>query len=176
LSLRNGAFSYGINTKEAPFIGFYPLNISTQTIDATAVAAFISSVSATVATTLPNSLLSTPTFATPSYGFNASIKAPTGGIVSSALATSTYSAIFGQKLVNVTSLPAITPAPTVTAVIVTNAQGVVTTSTSTYPLPTITLGLPPGWNAATVLRIPYMFSTPLLWLVLSLVLLPEFIL
>ncbi|KAJ6505971.1 aspartic peptidase A1 [Mycena vulgaris] len=158
-------FSYGINTKEPPLIGFYPLNNVTETIKATAVAAFLSSVSATVATTLPNSLLSTPTFTTPPYGFNSSIKAPTGGIVSSALATNTYSAIFGQKLVNVTSLPAITPAPTVTTIIVTNAQGVVSTSTSTYSTGTVTLGVPPGGNAATALRV----SCTLAWLMLLLV-------
>ncbi|KAJ7475815.1 acid protease [Mycena latifolia] len=157
-------FSYGINTKEPPLIGFYALNNATQTIEATVVAAFLSSVSATVTTTLPNSLLSTPTFTTPSYGFNSSIKAPTGGLVSSALATSAYSAIFGQKLVKATSLPLITPAPTVTEIIVTNAQGVVSTSTSTYSMAQVTLGLP---SAATI-RIPCMFST-LLWFMLSLV-------
>ncbi|KAJ7739758.1 acid protease [Mycena maculata] len=156
-------FSYGIDSKEAPRIGFYALRNATETIQATAVAAFLSSVSATIATTLPNSLLSTPTFTTPSYGFNSSIKASTGGILTSALATSTYSAIFGQKLVNVTSLPAITPAPTVATITLTNAEGVVTTSTST--LATVTLGTPPGWNAATLLNVPSMFS----WLIFSLV-------
>jgi len=159
-------FSYGIDSKEAPRIGFYALNNATEFIEATAIAAFLSSASATVATTLPNSLLSTPTFAIPSYGFNTSVKAPTGGIISSALATSTYSAIFGQKLdVNVTSLPAITPVPTVTTIVLTNAEGVVTTSTSS--MPTITLGTPPGWNAAILISAPRMFST-LSWLVLSL--------
>ncbi|KAJ7170652.1 acid protease [Mycena crocata] len=169
-------FSYGINSKEAPIIGFYPLNNATQiSIDATAVAAFLASVSATVATTLPNSLLSTPSFPTPSYGFNSSIQASTGGIVLSALATSTYSPIFGQKLASVTSLPAITPAPTVTTIVITNAQGVVSSSTSTLPLASVTLGVPPGGNAAAaVLHVPQLFST-LVWLVLSLVPLIDFI-
>ncbi|KAJ7127027.1 aspartic peptidase domain-containing protein [Mycena epipterygia] len=157
-------FSYGINSKEAPLIGFYALNNATELVAATAVAAFLSSVSATVATTLPNSLLPTPTFSTPSYGFNSSIKASTGGIVTSALATSTYSPIFGQKLGDITSLPAITPAPTVTTIVLTNAQGVVATSTSTFAA-SITLGLPPGWSSAAILRVPPMFSTAL-WLVL----------
>ncbi|KAJ6531759.1 aspartic peptidase domain-containing protein [Mycena capillaripes] len=159
-------FSYGINSKEAPRIGFYALNNATETVEATAVAAFLSSVSATVTTTLPNFLLSTPIFPTPSYAFNSSIKASTGGIVTSALATSTYSAIFGDKLVNVTSLPAITPAPTITLVTLTDAQGVVTTSTSTL-VAAITLGVPPGWNAATGIRVPPIFSMApwlLLWL------------
>jgi hypothetical protein len=169
-------FSYGINSKEAPLIGFYALNNVTDIVEATAVAAFLSSVSATVATTLPNALLSTPVFATPSYGFNASVIASTGGIVTSALATSTYSAIFGQKLANVTSLPAITPAPTVTTITLTDAQGAVTTTTSSL-VAAITLGVPPGWNAASGLRVPPFFST-VPWLVLSsiLFLVLEFIL
>ncbi|KAJ6494796.1 aspartic peptidase A1 [Mycena vitilis] len=146
-------FSYGINSKEAPRIGFYPLGNATATEDVTAVAAFFSAASATVATTLPNSLLPTPVFSTPSYGFNSSIKASTGGIVSSALATSTYSAIFGNKLAPATSLPAITPSPTITILTLTNAQGVVATSTSTL-VAEITLGVPPGYNSAASLHLP----------------------
>ncbi|KAJ7494700.1 aspartic peptidase domain-containing protein [Mycena galericulata] len=159
-------FSYGIDSKEAPRIGFYILNNATKTFGAASVASFLSSVSATIATTLPNSLLSTPTFSTPSYAFNTSVKAPTGGILSSALATSTYSAIFGQKLVNVTSLPAITPAPTVATIVLTNAEGVVTTSTST--LATVTLGTPPGWNAAAPLAFPRMLAT-VSWLLMTII-------
>ncbi|KAJ7035013.1 aspartic peptidase domain-containing protein [Mycena alexandri] len=148
-------FSYGINTKEAPRIGFYALNDAPATLSPTAVAAFLSSASATVATTLPNFLLSTPVFSTPSYTFNASVKAATGGIVASALATSTYSAIFGQKLVNATSMPAITPPATVTTILVTNPQGVVTTATSTFAMASIKLGVPPGFhNAANALGVP----------------------
>ncbi|KAF7330566.1 hypothetical protein MVEN_02496700 [Mycena venus] len=147
-------FSYGINSKEAPRIGFYPLNNATETVEASAVSAYFATASATVATTLPNSLLSTPAFSTPSYAFNSSIPASTGGIVTSALATSTYSAIFGQKAAKVTSLPAITPNPTVTTITSTNAQGEVTTTTSTLPVAAITLGVPPGGNAARALRIP----------------------
>jgi len=151
-------FSYGINSKEAPRIGFYALNNATETVEASAVAAYLASASATVATTLPNSLLSTPAFSTPSYGFNSSIPASTGGIVTSALATSTYSPIFGQKAAKVTSLPAITPDPTITTITSTNAQGEVTTTTSTLE-PTITLGVPPDFiSAASALRIPSIFS------------------
>ncbi|KAJ7637731.1 aspartic peptidase domain-containing protein [Mycena polygramma] len=157
-------FSYGINSKEAPRIGFYPLGNATATEDATAVAAFLSAASATVATTLPNSLLPTPVFSTPGYGFNSSIKASTGGIVSSALATSTYSAIFGNKLAPGTSLPAITPSPTITILTLTNAQGVVATSTSTL-VAEITLGVPPGYNSATSLHLPSIFLM-VLWLLL----------
>lgn len=162
--------SYGINSKEAPRIGFYPLGNATVTADASAVAAFLSAASATVATTLPNSLLPTPVFSTPGYGFNSSIKASTGGIVSSALATSTYSPIFGNKLAPVTSLPAITPSPTVTILTLTNAQGVVATSTSTL-VAAITLGVPPGYNSATGLHLPsilLMMTWLLLWSYISL--------
>ncbi|KAJ7227150.1 aspartic peptidase A1 [Mycena pura] len=148
-------FSYGINLKEAPRIGFYSLQNNTETVDATAVKAFLSSVSATVATTLPNSLLPTPSISTPEYVFNSSIQAPTGGIVSSALATSTYSAIFGKKLSNVTSLPAITPAPTVTVVVTTNAEGANTTFTSAIEA-SFHLGLPPGWSAANGLHVSHL--------------------
>ncbi|KAJ6619714.1 aspartic peptidase domain-containing protein [Mycena sp. CBHHK59/15] len=160
-------FSYGINSKEAPLIGFFPLNTATETVGTASVASFLSSISAIVATTLPNSLLSIPTFTTPAYGFNSSIKASTGGIVFSALATSTYSPIFGKKIANVTSLPAITPQATVTTIILTNAQGDVTTSTSTYSAASIALGVPPGWSAGGVVHIPHMLAI-FIWPVLSL--------
>ncbi|KAJ7158790.1 aspartic peptidase domain-containing protein [Mycena filopes] len=157
-------FSYGINSKEAPRIGFYTLNNATEILAPSAVAAFLSSVSATVATTLPNFLLSTPVLSTPSYTFNTSVKASSGGIVATALATSTYSAIFGQKLVSAASLPAITPPPTVTTILATNAEGVVTTTVSSFPgLASIKLGVPPGYNnAADALGVPSILSIP--WL------------
>ncbi|KAJ7903534.1 aspartic peptidase A1 [Mycena olivaceomarginata] len=147
-------FSYGINSKEAPRIGFYPLNNATETVAASSVAAYLASASATVTTTLPNSLLSVPSLSTPSYIFNSSIPASTAGIVTSALATSTYSAIFGQKLNKpVTSLPAITPEPTVTTITSTNTDGHVITSTSTL-VAEVTLGVPPGQNAASSFTVP----------------------
>jgi len=168
-------FSYGIDSKEAPRIGFYPLNNATETVQASAVAAYFASASATVATTLPNSLLSTPSaLSTPSYAFNSSIPASTGGIVTSALATSTYSPIFGQKLANVTSLPAITPDPTVTTITSTNAQGQVTTTTSTL-VAVVTLGVPPGWSAASGLCVPS-FAVPALVLSFASLMLTDFIL
>ncbi|KAJ7284955.1 aspartic peptidase A1 [Mycena rebaudengoi] len=148
-------FSFGINLKEPPLIGFYALNNNTASTPGSA-AAFLSD---TVATTLPNSLLQIPSFTTPAYAFNSSVKAPTGGIVSSALATSTYSAIFGKTLLAATSLPGITPEPRITMIVVTNAQGVVSTLTSTFS-PTFTLGVPPGWTGSgSVLRAPFLFST-----------------
>ncbi|KAJ7066923.1 aspartic peptidase domain-containing protein [Mycena amicta] len=105
-------FSYGIDTKEPPHLGFYRLKNMTESTNAANVSAFLSSISATVPTTLPNSLLPTPSISTPAYEFNTSIIAPTGGIVSSALATSTYSAIFGsKKSAHVTSLPVVSFVP-----------------------------------------------------------------
>ncbi|KAJ7274400.1 aspartic peptidase domain-containing protein [Mycena haematopus] len=143
-------FSYGINSKEAPRIGFYPLNNATETEGVSAIASYLASASETVATTLPNSLLSTPSFSTPKYEFNSSIPASTGGVVTSALATSTYSALFALKVTQVTSLPVITPQPTATTITSTNAKGSVTITTSAL-MAAVTLGVPPGGNAASSL-------------------------
>src|ERR1700733_14094728 len=69
--------SYGINTKEPPLIGLYALSAANATIETPeAVSAFLSSESATLATTLPNFILSTPTYTTPLYTFNTSVTAP----------------------------------------------------------------------------------------------------
>jgi len=153
-------FSYGINSKEPPMIGFYPLrNASDVTGSSASVASFLSSISATVATTLPNFPLSTPSYTTPPYGLNSSIFAPVGGIVSSALATSTYSPIFSNGIVNASALPTISPSPTLATFILTNPAGVVTTSISTVSVVTVTLGVPPGWNAGTLLRVPLLSTT-----------------
>ncbi|KAK7033121.1 hypothetical protein R3P38DRAFT_3186668 [Favolaschia claudopus] len=161
-------FSYGINAKEAPRIGFYPLNNGSETEDAASIAAYFASVSATIPTTLPNSLLPTPSFSTPSYAFNSSIPASTGGIVTSALAISTYSAIFGKKTtVNVTSLPGVTPEPTVTVITTTNEQSDVTIITSSLPVAAVTLGIPPGWNAASGLGFPPMIPVTFIALVVA---------
>ncbi|KAF7312300.1 hypothetical protein MIND_00243000 [Mycena indigotica] len=135
-------FSYGINTKESPHIGLYPLKNPNEHLTAANVSAYLSSMSLAVPTTLPNSLIPTPSISTPGYGFNASVAAPTGGVVSSALATSTYSAIFGErKSAIVTSLPMVSLVPTLSPVITTDAHGSVTTSTSTVR-PSFILGLP----------------------------------
>lgn len=132
-------------------IGLYSLQNATNVSESSdSVSAFFSSISATVATTLPNFLLSTPSYPTPSYGLNASVIAPTGGIVATALATSTYSAIFG-KSINVSAIPTISPTPTLATFIITYASGLVSTSVSVQP--SITLGVP-GWNAGSALRVP----------------------
>ncbi|KAF7374899.1 Aspartic protease [Mycena sanguinolenta] len=143
-------FSYGINLKEAPRIGFYPLNNATETAEAPVPTSYFATMSETVTTDLPNSLLSTPSFSTPTYAFNTSIQASTGGILTSALATSTYSALLGPKATRVTSLPLISPEPTVTTITSTNSQGSITITTSTL-IAAVTLGVPPGGNAASSL-------------------------
>ncbi|PBK75653.1 acid protease [Armillaria solidipes] len=142
------AFSYGINNKEPPMIGFYPLkNATNGTESAALISSFFSSASATVATALPNSLLSTPTYTTPTYTFNSSISAPTGGIVSTELANSTYSPIFAQFATNISAMPTIAPTDTLETYIITDTSGVVTTITSTASVASVTLGIPPGWTS-----------------------------
>ncbi|KAG5647388.1 hypothetical protein DXG03_000458 [Asterophora parasitica] len=146
-------YSYGINTKESPLIGLYPLRNNTDAPESPgAVASLLSSLSATVATTLPNYLLPTPTYTTPPYAFNTSVSHAPEGIVSSGLATSTYSPILGESRFNATALPAISPSPSVITLIVTNSAGFLVTSTSTFAEPSPTLGVPPGWSAASSLR------------------------
>lgn len=150
-------FSFGINNQEPPLIGLYPLQQPSNSTNTTQSSNIISSIfsanSATVTTTLPNVLLATPTYSTPPYALNSSLSAPIGVIVSSGLATSTYSALFGQQtsLLNTSALPTISPTPTVFTYVLTDAVGLVTTSVSTR-VAAITLGLPPGWSAASSLQ------------------------
>ncbi|GLB40214.1 putative acid protease [Lyophyllum shimeji] len=147
-------YSYGINRKESPLIGLYPLHNTTNIPEtADSVSSLLSSLSATVTTTLPNFLLPTPTFTTPPYGFNTSVSHAPKGIVSSGLATSTYSPILGpQGTFNASALPAITPSPTLATFIVTNDAGLLVTSTSTFSEASVTLGVPPGWSAGSSLH------------------------
>jgi hypothetical protein len=147
--------SYGINAKEPPMIGLYTLSTPNATVEAPdAVSAFLSSESATLATTLPNFIIPTPTYTTPPYTFNTSVSAPPNGIVSSALATSTYSALLASRHPNVTALPALAGLPTLATLILTDSSGLIHTTTSTIAQPSVTLGEPPGWSAATSIRIP----------------------
>ncbi|KAJ7593038.1 acid protease [Mycena floridula] len=143
-------FSYGINAKEPPMIGLYPLrNATSSTETSDFVSSFLSSISATVATTLPNFLLATPTYTTPAYALNSSVTAPTGGIVKEDLATSTYSAMFGKQT-DLSKLHTISALPTVAVVVVTDAAGDLSTSFSAVP--TVVLGLPPGWLVSSASR------------------------
>ncbi|KAI8980194.1 acid protease [Trametes punicea] len=142
-------YSFGINTKEPPMIGFYPLANGSAPVEPTsAVSAFFASYSATVATTLPNFPLATPSFSTPAYTFNASVRATPGEVVPTGLATSTYAPLFGtRRHPNATALPTITPSPTVFTFVITDASGRTHTSVSTESQASVTLGVPAGWKA-----------------------------
>ncbi|KAF8808731.1 acid protease [Phlegmacium glaucopus] len=142
-------FSFGINGKEPPLIGLYPLhNASNLTETSDVVNAYLSLNSTPIATTLPNFILSTPTFTTPPYALNTSVSASIGGIVSSGLANSTYTTLFGERttLANTSALPTINSTRQVVTLILTDAAGDVATTVSTIPAPTVTLGVPPGWS------------------------------
>jgi len=142
--------SNGINTKESPMIGLYALsapNANVETPDD--VSAFLSSESATLATTLPNFILPTPTFTTPPYTFNTSVTTPANGVVSSGLATSTYSAVLASHHLNITALPTVGGFPSMATLVLTDASGLIHTTTSTIAQPSVTLGEPPGVNTAT---------------------------
>jgi hypothetical protein len=159
-------FSYGINTLEPPMIGLYPLSNVTTPEQSSVVTSFISSASEIVGTTLPNSLLVTPSATTPAYSLNTSIPASTGGIVETALATSTYSPIFGLQTtvpdpstLNLSAIALITPAPTIVTFTVTGSAGVVSTSTSHVTIPSIVLGVPPGWSSAGFMLYPPAFAS-----------------
>ncbi|KAF8632240.1 hypothetical protein AX15_001990 [Amanita polypyramis BW_CC] len=153
-------FSFGINTKEPPMIGLYSPNNGTNATETSAdISSFMSSESATIATTLPNFVLLNPTYTTPPYALNSSVPAVVGGIVATGLATSTYSPIVGQSIFNVTALPIISPSPTLMTLIITNSYGQLSTSISTYATPSVKLGVPPGWNGSGALRAPGLFAS-----------------
>lgn len=148
------SFSYGIDTKEPPKIGLYPL--TTNTISNATVSASIQSPAVTtipftphttIQTTLPNFLVPTPTFTTPTYIFNTSVPASVGGIVSSGLATKTYNAILAQAQVttgfNVSAIPTISPTPSLVTLTLPDGK----TTVSTYSMMAVPLGVPPGWSA-----------------------------
>lgn len=143
--------SLGIDGKEPPSIGLYQLhNVSNLTETPDTVNSYLSVNSATIATTLPNFVLPTPTYTTPPYPFNTSVPASVGGIVLSGLANSTYAALFGVQttLANISALPTIDPTYDVVTLFFTNAAGIVATSVSTVSSATVTLGVPPGWSSA----------------------------
>jgi len=149
-------FSFGIDGKEPPLIGIYPLNTTNTTQSTADIASFLSANSATLTTTLPNYILSTPTFTVPTFALNSSVSASIGAIVSSGLANSTYNAIFGERtsLTNFSALPAITPPPNVVTIVVTNPAGDVSTTISFRSMAAVTLGLPAGWSTGSILQVP----------------------
>ncbi|KIM56909.1 hypothetical protein SCLCIDRAFT_1219943 [Scleroderma citrinum Foug A] len=147
-------WSYGIDYKEPPMIGLYaPPNASAIVESPTSISAFLSSVSVTVATTLPNYVLATPSFTTPPYTFNTSVPATYGEIVPSELATSTYAPILITPSANLSALPVVSDAYTLTY---TDAKGDAVTTTYHISDPSNPLGVPPGWNGARSVRIPFM--------------------
>ncbi|EIN09682.1 acid protease [Punctularia strigosozonata HHB-11173 SS5] len=151
-------FSYGIDGKEPPMVGLFPLyNASAPVQSVAEVSAFLSSASATVATTLPNFLVSTPTLSTPAYTFNTSVRASVGEIVTSDLATSTYSAVLVTATAadgkGASSIPTIEISPSLQTFVVTDTAG--HTSTSTSVAPSITLGVIPGRGAISAASRPH---------------------
>lgn len=145
-------WSYGIDYQEPPMIGLYPCNNASAPVQPfSVVESAFASESATIATTLPNFILSTPTYTTPSYAYNTSVPAVYGEIVQSELATSTYSPLMGTLAVNATALPQVTGAYTL---FVTNSNGAVVTSTSHISQPSVALGVPPGWSNAASRSVP----------------------
>ncbi|KAH9838252.1 acid protease [Rhodofomes roseus] len=161
-------FSYGIDTKEAPLIGLYPLHNATDVAQtASVVSSYFSAASATVNTALPNYLVPTPSYTTPDYIFNTSVTAPAGLIVSSGLGASTYSPVLGTGYLNLSAIPTVMPSPTIVTLLITESGGV-STSVSTASQASITLGEPPGWSSgASALHVPFMtvmFSSCLLLL------------
>lgn len=142
-------FSYGINTKEAPMIGFYALaSGSPPPMNTTDVLSFLSAASSTIETTLPNYLLPTPTYTIPRYAFNTSVPVTLGQLDTAALATRTYVPLLESPHVNVSALPTVQGIPTRVTLIITNSNGEILTSTSDVPQTTPALGLPPGVSSA----------------------------
>lgn len=150
--------SFGINDKEPPMIGLYPLsNTSALSENADEVSSFFSSLSVTIATTLPNSLLSTPSVTTADYIFNTSVPASVGLVPHTALGTSTYEAILTASSIDESAIPLITPAPSVVTFLVTDASGVVLTSTEHVSTSSVALGVYPGESSSTTPSPPILF-------------------
>ncbi|KAF9779036.1 acid protease [Thelephora terrestris] len=142
-------YDYGIDTMEPPIIGLYPLNNQTTLQqNSTFLSSYFSLNTATIATTLPNSLLSPPSYTTPPYAFNTSVVAEPGEIVSSELGTSTYSPMFGTvPTPQPTAIPTVSLTPNVITLLVTNHNSV-STSVSTAMDDQASLGVPYGWTSS----------------------------
>ncbi|CAE7067490.1 unnamed protein product [Rhizoctonia solani] len=151
-------FGYGIDTKEPPKIGLYPLSPDVVLDTEETISQSLSVESATYATTLPNYVLPTPTYTTPPYLFSptpstqsgptttpspsGTATTPTstfeysiptlGEPASSGLGASTYSAL----LMRTTPLPSAHPP----VVVVTDSNGSATTQA--MPMQSVILGGP----------------------------------
>ena len=152
--------SYGIAGKEPPLIGLYPLRQGTpEPLVPASLSALFSSLSLAIATTLPNFVLPTPSMTTPAYIFNTSV--PATPVAVSDLATSAYTPLIEQVLngvtqkLSVTALPEVTPIPTLSTIVLTDASGSVYTTVSPLPMSTVVLGRPPGFNSGSRTITPY---------------------
>lgn len=102
-------FSYGINAVQAPQIGFLPLRDVAPTTATSTVPITPAALTVTVATTLPNQLITGPNYPTPSYIFQSPL--PTGAPQSMGLANSSA---YSVGAVPVVSLPRPNPNSTTT--------------------------------------------------------------
>lgn len=135
-------------------MGLYALNNQTTLQqNATFLSSYFSVNTATIATTLPNSLLSPPSYTTPPYAFNTSVTAEPGEIVLSELGTSTYSPMIGTMATpQPTAVPLVTLSPYVVTLIVTNHDGVSTTISTAQDMQASDLGVPYGWSSGSAGR------------------------
>ena len=149
-------------------MGFYALNNGTTLQqDPTLVSSFFSVNTATIATTLPNSLLSPPSYTTPPYALNTSVTVQPGQVVESELGTSTYSPMIGTRTTpGPTEVPMVTLSPAVVTLIVTH-DGNVSTTVSTARDNQQSLGVPYGWSSGSAGR----YTVPSLVTIASLFLL-----
>lgn len=134
-------------------MGFYAFNNQTTLQqDPTFVSSFFSANTATIATTLPNSLLSPPSYTTPPYALNTSVTAEPGQIVLSELGASTYLPMIGTRATPMpTAVPLVTLLPDVVTLIVTS-NGDISTTVSTAHDNQPTLGVPYGWSSGSAGR------------------------
>jgi hypothetical protein len=124
-------------------IGFYPLqNVSNASLAPSTNSS--SSAATTIATTLPNFLVPTPTYTTPPYIFNTGVEPYLGEVVLSELAVSTYSPLFGTLPPSITSIPTIAPPTSVFTFVTTDAAGGITTTIYTASAVPVVLGRPPN--------------------------------
>ncbi|CAE6510020.1 unnamed protein product [Rhizoctonia solani] len=152
-------FGYGIDTKEPPKIGLYPVSPDVVLDTEETISQSLSVESATYATTLPNYVLPTPTYTTPPYLFSpapsptqsdSTITSSSSGTTSSPASTFEYSvptlgepassglgaSTYSALLTRTTPLPS-AHAP---VVVVTDSNGSATTQA--MPMQSVILGGP----------------------------------
>lgn len=79
-----------------------------------------------------------------------------GAVVTSGLATSTYTPLFGThtpvSIFNTSAIPTVKPEPTVSTFTVTDDAGQITIGTAIVQQTSVPLGIPPGWSGASGLK------------------------